>query len=45
MGEFWQIIKRMGFPIILIIGLAYFYINFENLEIKSTFIKIIKKFL
>ena len=45
MGEFWQIIKGMGFPIIFIIGLAYFYINFENLEIKSTFIKIIKKFL
>lgn len=45
MGEFWQIIKDMGFPIMIIIGLAYFYINFEDLEIKTTFTKIIKKFL
>lgn len=45
MSGFVQIIKEIGLPIMFVIVLAYFYIDFEDLEIKTTFTKIIEKFL
>lgn len=45
MVDFVKMIKEIGLPIMVVIAVGYYYIDFENLEIKTTFTKIIKKFL